>query len=90
MHYCTNSSHRSTNISPGWILRRCNLATLADLIAFNQAHKDRELIVFGQEIFEMAQECGPVSEEKYQKGRAGLDRAVDTDGARHATRPTGS
>ena len=28
----------------------------------------------------MAQECGPLSDEKYQKGRAGLDRAVDTDG----------
>ena len=28
----------------------------------------------------MAQECGPLSEEKYQKGRAGLDRAADTDG----------
>ena len=54
--------------------------SLADLIAFNQAHKDQELVVFGQEIFEMAQECGPLSEEKYQKGRAGLDRAADTDG----------
>ena len=54
--------------------------SLADLIAFNQAHKDRELVVFGQEIFEMAQECGPLSDEKYKKGRAGLDRAVDTDG----------
>jgi amidase len=53
---------------------------LADLIAFNQAHKDQELVVFGQEIFEMAQECGPLSDEKYQKGRAGLDKGVDTDG----------
>jgi amidase len=54
--------------------------SLADLIAFNQAHKDQELVIFGQEIFEKAQECGPLSEEKYQTGRAGLDRAVDTDG----------
>jgi amidase len=53
---------------------------LADLIAFNQAHRNQELVVFGQEIFEMAQEHGPLSEEKYQKGRAGLDRAADTDG----------
>jgi amidase len=53
---------------------------LADLIAFNRAHSDRELIIFGQEIFEMAQECGPLSDEKYVKGRAGLDRAADTDG----------
>ncbi len=54
--------------------------SLADLIAFNEEHKDRELPVFGQEIFEMAEECGPLSDEKYQKGRAGLDRAVDTNG----------
>jgi amidase len=54
--------------------------TLADLIAFNQAHKDQELVIFGQEIFEMAQECGPLSDQKYRDGRASLDRAADTDG----------
>ena len=53
---------------------------LADLIAFNQERKDQELPIFGQEIFEMSEACGPLSEEKYQKGRAGLDRAADTDG----------
>jgi amidase len=53
---------------------------LADLIAFNRAHRDQELVIFGQEIFEMAQECGPLSEAKYVNGRAGLDRAADTDG----------
>ena len=53
---------------------------LADLIAFNQAHRDQELGVFGQEIFEMAQERGPLSDDKYVKGRAGLDRAADTEG----------
>ncbi len=57
---------------------RCR--SLADLIAFNQEHKDREMPIFGQEIFEMAEECGPLSDEKYQKGRADLDRAVDTNG----------
>jgi len=54
--------------------------TLADLIVFNREHKGQELVIFGQEIFEMAQECGPLGDEKYQKGRAGLDRAVDTEG----------
>jgi amidase len=53
---------------------------LADLIAFNRAHKDQELVIFGQENFEMAQECGPLSEAKYVNGRAALDRAADTDG----------
>lgn len=54
--------------------------SLADLIAFNREHKDQELVVFGQELFEMAQERGPLSDEKYQKGRAALDRAADTQG----------
>jgi amidase len=53
---------------------------LAGLIAFNQAHKDQELVIFGQEIFEKAQDHGPLSDDKYVKGRAGLDRAADTDG----------
>lgn len=53
---------------------------LADLIAFNQAHKDQELVIFGQEIFEMAQERGPLSDEKYVKGRAALDHALDAEG----------
>jgi amidase len=54
--------------------------TLADLIAFNEAHKDQELVIFGQEIFEKAELCGPISDERYVKGRAGLDRAVDPEG----------
>ena len=53
---------------------------LAGLIAFNQSHKEQELMVFGQEIFEMAQERGSLSDDKYVKGRAGLDRAADTAG----------
>jgi len=54
--------------------------TLAELIAFNDAHKNQELVIFGQEIFEMAEQCGPTSDERYVKGRAGLDRAVDQEG----------
>jgi amidase len=54
--------------------------TLADLIAFNEAHQDQELVIFGQEIFEKAELCGPISDERYVKGRAALDRAVDPEG----------
>jgi len=53
---------------------------LAELIAYNRSHKDQELVIFGQEIFEMAQERGPLSDPKYVNGRAGLDHAVDTEG----------
>lgn len=54
--------------------------TLADLIAFNRAHADQELIVFGQEIFEMAEAHGPLSDPAYQKAAATLQRAADTEG----------
>jgi amidase len=54
--------------------------TLADLIAFNRAHADEELIVFGQELFEMAETHGPLSDPAYQKAVATLQRTADTEG----------
>src|SRR3984957_8835572 len=54
--------------------------TLADLIAFNTAHADEELVVFGQEIFEMAQAHGPLTDSAYQKALATLERAADSEG----------
>jgi amidase len=54
--------------------------TLADLIAFNRAHPDQELVVFGQEIFEMAEAHGPLTDAPYQKALATLQRAADTEG----------
>ena len=54
--------------------------TLADLIAFNNAHADQELVIFGQEIFEMAQARGPLTDAVYQKALATLQRAADTEG----------
>ena len=54
--------------------------TLADLIAFNQAHANDELIIFGQEIFEMSEVKGPLSDEAYQKALAMLKRTADVEG----------
>jgi amidase len=54
--------------------------TLADLIAFNRAHADEELIVFGQEIFEMAQAKGPLTDAPYQKALTTLQRGADVEG----------
>jgi amidase len=54
--------------------------TLADLINFNEKHSDDELIVFGQELFEMAQARGPLSDPKYQQAVATLQRCADTEG----------
>jgi len=57
-----------------------NVKTLADLIAFNSAHADQELSVFGQEIFEMAEGHGPLTDAAYLKALATLQRAADTQG----------
>jgi amidase len=39
--------------------------TLADLIAFNEANKDREMPYFGQDLFLKAQEKGPLTDKEY-------------------------
>jgi amidase len=39
--------------------------TLADLIAFNKAHADEEMPWFGQELFEQAEEKGPLTDKAY-------------------------
>ncbi|HEY0800581.1 MAG TPA: amidase [Steroidobacteraceae bacterium] len=54
--------------------------SLADLIAFNQAHADQELIVFGQEIFDMAEAKGPLSDAAYQTAFDTLKRTADVEG----------
>jgi amidase len=35
--------------------------TLADLIKFNEEHRELEMPYFGQEIFEMAEKKGPLT-----------------------------
>ena len=44
--------------------------TLADVIAFNAAHKSEEMPYFGQEILERAQKRGPLTDAKYRKALA--------------------
>jgi len=39
--------------------------TLADIIAFNDANKDREMPYFGQDLFLKAQEKGPLTDKEY-------------------------
>lgn len=60
--------------------------TLADVIAFNEAHRQQELKYFGQELFEQAQAKGPLTDDAYrkalahnhQKARAeGIDATMD-------------
>jgi amidase len=44
--------------------------TLASLIEFNTQNADREMPYFGQEIFEMAQKKGPLTDPKYRAALA--------------------
>ncbi len=64
------------------------MKSLADLIAFNDAHRAEELPFFGQEVFTAAQARGPLTEKAYLDARAmclrlarteGLDAALDAD-----------
>jgi amidase len=44
--------------------------TLADLIAFNEKNRDREMPYFEQELFIQAEAKGPLTDKKYLKARA--------------------
>ena len=59
--------------------------SLADVIAYNQAHADSVMAEFGQEIFLLAEEKGPLNDEAYlaalenskRVARSGIDDALD-------------
>lgn len=44
--------------------------SLADVIRFNEEHRDREMPYFGQEILERAEKKGPLSSDEYKKALA--------------------
>jgi amidase len=54
--------------------------TLADLIAFNEANREREMPYFGQEIFTMAEAKGPLSDDAYVEAAARCRRLARTEG----------
>jgi amidase len=54
--------------------------TLADLIAWNEREKAREMPWFGQEVFVRAQKRGPLSDKKYLDARAKCVRLARTQG----------
>ena len=56
--------------------------SLEEIIAFNEANRDREMPFFGQEIFERAQEKGPLTSPEYRKAletarRLSRDEGID-------------
>ncbi len=63
--------------------------TLADVIAFNRTHADRELALFGQELAERAEATGGTADPAYRTaledarrlaGPEGIGRAFEADG----------
>ncbi|MET4568421.1 amidase [Rhodanobacter soli] len=54
--------------------------TLADLIAFNQAHAGEEMPWFGQELFEQAEKKGPLSDKAYTEALAQAKRLSGPQG----------
>lgn len=60
--------------------------TMADAIAFNSAHRDTEMLYFGQELMLQAEAKGPLTEKAYRKAldqcrnlsrEEGIDRTMD-------------
>jgi amidase len=73
--------------------------SLADLIAFNERERAREMPYFGQEIFELAEAKGPLSEQEYVDALAtcgrlsraeGIDVVMDGQRLDAIVAPTGS
>jgi amidase len=54
--------------------------TLADIIAFDEAHADRELALFGQETFVTAEATKGLNDPAYQEARATSQRIAGRDG----------
>jgi amidase len=54
--------------------------SLADVIAFNDANKTREMPYFGQELFLQAQEKGPLTDQAYRDALAKDQRLSRTEG----------
>lgn len=60
--------------------RITTMKSLADLIAFNEAHRAEELAFFGQEYFTAAQARGPLTEQTYLDARAACVQLTRTEG----------
>ncbi|HKK45994.1 MAG TPA: amidase [Balneolaceae bacterium] len=50
------------------------VSTLADIIEFNKQHKEESMPYFGQDILEMAEKKGPLSDPEYKKAHAKVRR----------------
>ena len=74
------------------------MRSLADIIAFNEAHREEEMPYFGQEVFLMAEEKGDLRQEAYTSALAesrslsrerGIDAVMDEHRLDALVAPTG-
>ena len=63
-----------------WLGESAPVKSLEEIIAFNNAHAERELIFFGQQIFESAVEKGPLTEKEYTDALAACRRISRDEG----------
>ena len=63
-----------------------NIRTLADVIAFNERHRDREMRYFGQELFLRAQATGGLETPQYRDALATCRRVARAEGIDRALR----
>jgi amidase len=74
------------------------VASLKDAIAFNEKNRDREMPYFGQELFEMSESKGPLTDEAYRnaleksrtRAREGIDGTLEKHRLDAIVAPTGS
>lgn len=69
-----------TDLNKYLAARGAKYKSLEDLIKFNKETKDRELIKFGQEIFEQAQAKGELTEKAYTDALAKVKRLTREEG----------
>lgn len=72
--------------------------TLADVIAFNEEHRDRELPYFGQELFVRSEAIGPLTDPAYRAAleknhrlarQEGIDAVIESHSLDALVAPTG-
>lgn len=64
----------------GWLGGSTPIRTLADVIRFNEEHRDREMPWFGQEIMLMSEKKGPLTDSAYQTALASCRRLARAEG----------
>jgi amidase len=63
-----------------WLGPASPVHSMADVIAFNEAHEDREMPYFGQDVMETAEKKGPLTDAAYKAALAKNHRLTRTLG----------